>query len=343
MNDDSATSNNSALTSVSLRVLLAADETILSERLARFLDQNGFYTQHVRSGQRAREVLLKWKPDVVLWDLMLPDLNAIQVLTDLSRKDASGEQPPSTERLAKSASHFIVVSGHNNPKNVQECLRLGAADFWVKPLKNEEILSRLVLLLQAQRGVPEVPVEPPESLSKDQKPDPSALYYLHLTDLNLREALLRPPDRDSLTKLATTLDLSMLAKRVSFIACDVDRRCGRVIASSENNHLVPMDLDLNKYPEILYVLRHDRLLALDNLDSDPVMREIANKHKQIKFNSLIICPIKIEEKLWGVFSVRLPVEKQQLSDSEIRYAQLVAHIGGLLIRSVPEFWTTYAR
>jgi len=307
------------------RVLIADDESILSETLCRFLDSNGLYTHHVSDGTQARKIIRKWKPDVVLCDLMLPNLNAMQLLTELQ---AEGDLGPDKIR-------FIVFSGHNNQKNVQEAMRLGATDFLVKPLKHEEILSRLVLLLQPQRTVPEMPLEAPSLLSLDEKTDPKALYFLHLTDLTLREALRGGPCRDVLYNLASMLDLAMMAVRVSFIACDLGRRKGRVIASSDQPGLKTIEISLNKYPEILYVMRHNRLLALDNLDSDPTMHLIAQQHKQIQFNSLIVCPIMVEETLWGVFSVRLPAEKQSLTDAEIRYAQLVAHIGGLLLKSEP--------
>lgn len=301
-----------------IRVLVADDEVILAERLVEFLSSSGFYTRYVRSGTEAKKVIADWRPDFILCDLMLPDMNALAFLKYLKENDWLGDDK----------IRFFVLSGHNIPKNVTECMRLGASDYLVKPIKHTDLLTRLVLHGQAKHQLPQVK---PEAAPDND----NALYYLHLTDLTLREALKNVPITETLHNLTGMVSLAMKAVRVSLVRCNFDERKGHVLASSDKRGIGGLELDLNKYPEILYVLRNDCMLALDNLAADPAMAFVARLNKSIHFNSLIVCPVRMDGERWGVLSVRLPASKTTLTDSEIRYAQLVAHVAGLVLRADP--------
>ena len=316
-----------------IRVLIADSEQITSERLAVHLERNGFYIHRVRNGKDARKIIQEWQPRIVLCDLMLPDLNAMQILKELQSRKPSELAAGRTNLDEK--VHFIVLSGHNNPKNIAECMRLGASDFLVKPQTPEDICNRL---LQVTRPSQAVAVLPDLNQSSSQtNGEQSALYFLQLTDLVLREALRTNPCSETLFNLTSMVDLAMLASRVSFVQCADKTRKGFVFAASDrptssSADSSKLEINLNKYPEILYVLRHNRLLALNQLHNDPIMNLVTQQFKEIRFNSLIVCPVTIGEELWGVFSVRFPAGRSSLSDAEIRYVQLVAHIGGLTLK-----------
>lgn len=295
-----------------VRVLVADDDTRLAERMVDFLANNGFYTRYARNGLEAKSVLLTWKPDYILIDLFLSEVNALQFLRHLG-PTAIGEDK----------IKVIVLSGHSHEANVRECLKAGAIDYLVKPVKYVDLLARLVLHTQKKRTLEDLQ-------SQGEKPNPDAPFYLHLTDLTLREALKNLQIEETLHNLTRMVAMALKAVRVSIAQCDPETRSGNVVGSSDLRHIRDLTLDLNKYPEILYVLQSQKLLALDNIATDHAMAFVAKQNKSINFNSMIVAPVFMNHnEPWGVLSARMPDNKTRLTDSEIRFVQLVSHVVGM--------------
>jgi response regulator of citrate/malate metabolism len=85
-----------------------------------------------RSGREAREMVDCLKPDVLLLDLELPEVNGLALLRSLR------QQTQSTE--------VIVVSGHSSPQVVRGCMQLGAVDYVVKPFWLSRLAQALALI-----------------------------------------------------------------------------------------------------------------------------------------------------------------------------------------------------
>ncbi|MCM2280728.1 MAG: response regulator [Bdellovibrionaceae bacterium] len=297
-----------------VRVLVADDDTLLAERMVDFLSNNGFYTRYARNGLEVKNMLLTWKPDFILIDLFLAETNALQFLKFLG-----------PGQMGEDKIKVIVLSGHSHETNVRECLRAGAIDYMVKPFKYVDLLSRLVLHTQKKRTLLDVD-------DSAHKANPNADYFLHLTDLTLQESLKNLRLEETLHNLTRMVSLALNAVRVSIVQCDVEARSGQVLGSSDLRHIRQLELDLNKYPEILYVLQSKQLLALDNLATDPQMAFVARQNKSIHFNSMIVAPLSINQhEPWGVLSARMNEAKASLSDAEIRFVQLVSHVVSLAL------------
>jgi transcriptional regulator with GAF, ATPase, and Fis domain len=65
------------------------------------------------------------------------------------------------------------------------------------------------------------------------------------------------------------------------------------------------------------------------------MHFVTRKDKQISFNSMIVAPIRIGNEVWGTLSIRMPESKKRLQEHEIRFAQLVANVAGMVILRDP--------
>ena len=306
-----------------IRVLIADDEMILSQHLCEFLNQKGFDARHVSDGTEVRKIMEYWQPKIVLYDLMLPELNALAFMKTYSASQADN------------AMKLIVVSGHNNPANVKECMRLGASDYISRPLSNETILAHVVLQLQRKHEIAEVKTAAGASVTDAQ----SAQYFMHLTDLVLREALRGLPIEDSLHNLMGLVAMALKAVRVSIIKCDPANGKGYVIAASDNRLIAELPIDLHKYPEVVYVLNTEKPLAISSLSADETLHFVTKISKTINFNAMIVVPIRMGGELgpgqWGVLSVRLPDTKATLSEFEIRWAQLVSHVAALIVARSP--------
>lgn len=297
-----------------IRILVADSEVLIGDRLTSFLRSNGFEAHQAKSASDVLMMTANLQPHVILYDLMFPDLNAMNMLKQLKQATL----------LDEGKIKVFVMSSHNNPSNVKECMRLGAVDFLVKPLKPVEFLGRLVFQLQKKRELGDYS----PTNAKDYE---SAQYFLYLLDMMMKESALERPVENLLHKVTTMMALAMKAVRVSVIRCDLENRRGEVLASNDNPNIRKLGLDLVKYPELVYALTKERLLALDNLASDPTMHFLTKKEKSISFHSMVVSPIRVNSSMWGVMSIRMPEAKERVSEYEIRFCQAAANLCSLLI------------
>ncbi len=310
-----------------LKVLIADDDGQLALRLASDLCDRGFDAQVASTGKLAKSKLLDWKPKFLLVDLMLPDLNGLELIQFLKTDSAFRHHPVQT----------IVLSGHNSARNVHAAVRAGARDYMVKPFKSDEVYQRLIYHLRGQKNL-ERPTEREVVALEDDA------LVLHLTDLVLKQALVKAPLQDVLFNLTAMAALRMDGVRCSIVHV-VDASKGIVVASNDDKGATGIELDLNKYPEITQVMNFGQIVALENLKMDPQFRNVLSRLKDLRFNSLIVCPIQRQGRPFGVLSVRLPETKTQLADNEVRFAEIVAHVTSLLIGqgrhlAQGDFWLT---
>jgi PAS domain S-box-containing protein len=123
------------------RVLIVEDNKDTADMLTRTLQHAGFATEVASDGYEALAFARRTRPDVILLDLRLPGMDGYEALTHLKRGTATGAIP------------IIAISAHvTNPTAERERLiSLGAADFLLKPLGPEGLISALDRALEAVR------------------------------------------------------------------------------------------------------------------------------------------------------------------------------------------------
>jgi DNA-binding NtrC family response regulator len=110
--------------------LIVDDDPVALDSLAELVADEGFTTSTAGTLAEAREHL-RDTPDVVLLDLVLPDGNGMDLFEDIS---------------ARRSTQIILITGHASLETSIEALRLGAADYLVKPINVAHlraILSRV--------------------------------------------------------------------------------------------------------------------------------------------------------------------------------------------------------
>ena len=102
------------------KILLVEDDETLAEVYKQRLELEGFDVNHVNNGEDALATALKFRPDLVLSDVLMPKLNGFDVL-DIMR------QTPETRNV-----HIIMLTALSQPKDEQRAKDLGADDFLIK-------------------------------------------------------------------------------------------------------------------------------------------------------------------------------------------------------------------
>lgn len=124
------------------RILLVDDEPTLTELLARTLASEGWQTYSAADGSGATDAAVRFRPDAVVLDMMLPDMDGIQVLRRL-RMDTPGLP-------------ILFLTAKDAVEDRVRALTAGGDDYMTKPFSLSELVARLrVLLRRADRvGAP---------------------------------------------------------------------------------------------------------------------------------------------------------------------------------------------
>lgn len=294
-----------------IKILIADASSTVNQYLKTFLEERGFQVLMANDGDEALRMILTYRPQLALIELMLPKQNALSILKTLKAHSYQDQN----------ATKVIILSGQSNVHNIKECIKWGAADYLLKPLEVEDIVSRIVFHMQPSRSE----TTPPD------KNDPSNLY-LHLVELILQQINQSTSLTETLRKLAQMTAMSLKSVRASIIKCE-PHRLGIVKASSDDNRGNEWNLDLRKYPEILYVINTGKTLVIENLDSDPTLNQIKQYFSNITFNSMIVVPINLgPEQPYGALVVRMPANRSHILDDELRLSQIIGQCIALALR-----------
>jgi two-component system OmpR family response regulator len=123
------------------RVLVVDDEEHITELVAMGLGYNGFEVERVASGRAALEAVDRHKPDLIVLDVMLPDLDGFEVARRLRQSEGAGTRVP-----------IIFLTARDTTADKVEGLRLGSDDYVTKPFSIEELIERVKAVLRRAGG-----------------------------------------------------------------------------------------------------------------------------------------------------------------------------------------------
>ena len=310
-------------------MLIADEDNLVSRHLVEFLNERGFQARVAGNGKEARAQILGWKPRFIVADLMLADGGALALIDYIKGEKA----------LRHSFMHVLVVSGHNKEANVRQALDRGAKDYIVKPFRSEDLVKRLIFHARSYRQLHQLE-------GKNPAVDEASLM-LHLTDLVMKQALGGGKLEDILHNLTRMVSMRVDGVRCSVVNC-LDQLRGVVVTSNDDRSASGIALDLYKYPEVLHVMNTQALIAVENLRDSQELRSVTEKVKDIAFNSIIVCPVSRNSRPFGVLSLRMPPEKETVSDNEIRFVEIVSHVVSLVLgnhlhKDSADFWLKAAQ
>jgi len=118
-------------------ILVVDDERKIRDLVRSYLEREGYSVLLADSGQRALETSSRVAPDLVVLDLMLPDL--------------SGEEVARSLRTASDVPIIMLTSKAKEEDRVAG-LRLGADDYLVKPFSPRELVARVETVLRRAGG-----------------------------------------------------------------------------------------------------------------------------------------------------------------------------------------------
>jgi len=117
-------------------ILLVEDDTFLANIYKTKFEMEGFKVTHADNGEAGYEGARKYKPDIILLDILLPKLDGFAVLKKLKEDDAVKDIP------------VILLTNLGQKDDVEKGLELGAADYLIKAhFKPSETVSKVKKIL----------------------------------------------------------------------------------------------------------------------------------------------------------------------------------------------------
>ena len=111
------------------RVLVIDNEPPMTDWLRTVLDQAGFEVRTALSGIRGEEIFRSWRPDAVMTDMMLSDVDAIELVRRFKQLEPDAQ--------------VIVITGQGNIPRSVEAVKAGAFDFLETPIDAERLMDKL--------------------------------------------------------------------------------------------------------------------------------------------------------------------------------------------------------
>ena len=117
-------------------ILIVDDNVTNCEVLQRRLSMQGLSCRTAYDGNTAISEVFKKTPDLILLDVILPDINGLELLKTF-RKEHNAESLP-----------VIMVSAFNDVDSISKCIQLGAQDYLPKPINGTILLAKVVAALE---------------------------------------------------------------------------------------------------------------------------------------------------------------------------------------------------
>lgn len=112
------------------QLLVIDDEDIVRESIVAYLKDSGYMVHEASGGEQGLQLFYQHKPDVVLCDLKMPNVDGFAVLKAINETTSS--------------TPIIVISGVGVMGDVVEALRFGASDYLIKPIVDMEVLEHAI-------------------------------------------------------------------------------------------------------------------------------------------------------------------------------------------------------
>lgn len=117
-------------------VLVIDDNTDIRENIAEILDLAGYRSITAENGKKGVEAAIREKPDIIICDIMMPELDGYGVL-HLLRKNAGTENIP-----------FVFLTAKTERSDFRKGMEMGADDYITKPFEEIELLNAIEIRLK---------------------------------------------------------------------------------------------------------------------------------------------------------------------------------------------------
>jgi DNA-binding response OmpR family regulator len=113
------------------KVLLVDDDKLIDKMISTFFMTRGISTEIAMNGIEGLEVLKQMKPDAIILDLMMPEMDGFEFCEQVKKNEQLKDIP------------IIAISAFCTEGNIKRILALGACYFFKKPFRVKELVDKV--------------------------------------------------------------------------------------------------------------------------------------------------------------------------------------------------------
>ena len=113
------------------KILVIEDNQDVRENTADILELEGYEVTTAENGKIGVELAIQLLPDVIICDIMMPELDGYEVLQELNKKAQTSSIP------------FIFLTAKTEKTDLRKGMNLGADDYLTKPFTEKELLEAI--------------------------------------------------------------------------------------------------------------------------------------------------------------------------------------------------------
>ncbi|MBF8250824.1 MAG: Diguanylate cyclase [Deltaproteobacteria bacterium] len=281
------------------KVLIVDDDSLIRTAVMEMLTNWGYEGIEASSGKEALHRALVDKPDLILLDLIMPDISGFAVCKTLRTE------------MNVLATPIIILTARGEKDDILKCFELGANDYIVKPVEPFELEARIKTQLHI-KGLYDGASAEKEDLAMLLKISTAVSSTLN--------------SRDILYTIVKCVGEAIDVDRCSIVRIGSKKGVAYVVTTYDNPGINNLAIDLSKYPEIRSVLEVKGTVIIEDIQNDPRMASVKDILKELGFSSLLIIPIIVREEIVGTLVLRTSRKKTSFSPREVKLCQVIVNL-----------------
>jgi two-component system cell cycle response regulator len=281
------------------KVLIVDDDSVVRKLVMDMLNNWGYEGIEASNGEEALRRVMVDKPDLILLDLIMPDINGFDVCRKLRTE------------MNVLGTPIIILTARCERDGILKGFEVGATDYIVKPVEPFELEARIKAHLRI-KGLY-------DNESAEKKDLATLLEISKAVSSTLNS-------RDVLHTIVKSVGDAIDVDRCSIVRIGSKKGVGYVMTAYDNPDINNLVIDLSKYPEIRSVLEGKGTVIIEDIQNDPRMVSVKDILKELGFSSLLVVPIIVREEIIGTFILRSSRTKTSFSTREVRLCQVIANL-----------------
>ncbi len=123
------------------KILVIEDEALIRDQIIELLSYEGFHVISAINGRDGLEMARETLPDLVISDVLMPELSGLEVLQELRRDPATSAIP------------FILLTVKDSRNDIRLAMNIGADDYLTKPFTSQELLAVIRIRLERHEAI----------------------------------------------------------------------------------------------------------------------------------------------------------------------------------------------
>lgn len=313
-------------------VVVADDDPRKAGVLSWVLRERGYDVSAVRVGDELIAALHARPADLILLSANGHPNQLDETLRKVRLDEQTGDIP-------------VIISGIADVQDAGNVLRNGADDWLPKPVRVAELLARIAALLSARTEMRSVRLKllrREEELQRAQDDIATSRQLVEILNEVTAELTAAEIYRVLARRVARALDL----RHCSIVLASAGDSSGTVVATYDDPSISDLQVQIERYPELVMALRTNRAVLVPDVLQDPMFKEVRQLWKRegrtAPVRSVLAIPFALDRRRSGIFFLRTERGERPLSGEDAEFAEIVIRAAVAAIRRAQALESTRA-